>query len=137
MKSQIFLITLTLLNMGLVGLSFSRPNAVAAQDVAPVLRGRALEIVDDKGRVRASITVLPADPNVKMPDGTVGTSETVLLRLITSKGRPNIKIAASETGAGQLLGGESDPTYVQILAQGASTSMKLSNKDGHVQVLKP
>jgi len=27
--------------------------------------------VDDHGRVRASIAVYPADPKVKMPDGTM------------------------------------------------------------------
>src|SRR5438094_9204657 len=34
--------------------------AGGAAEVAPVLRGRALQIVDDGGRVRASISVLPA-----------------------------------------------------------------------------
>ena len=52
-----------------------------------------------------------------MPDGTTGYPETVLLRLINSEGRPNVKIGASERGAGVGLGGESDPTYVQILAE--------------------
>ena len=93
--------------------------------------------MDDKGRVRASISVLPADPTFKMPDGTTGYPETVLLRLITSKGRPNVKIAATERGAGQVLGGEANPTYVQILAEGPSTSIKLTNKDGREQVIKP
>src|SRR4051794_10830930 len=73
------------------------------------LSGRALEIVDDRGRVRASITVFPADPKVKIPDGSTGYPETVLLRLINSKGRPNIKIDASEAGSGAMVGGESDP----------------------------
>jgi hypothetical protein len=106
------------------------PGAVVAGDVAPVLRGRALERVDDNGRVRASISILPADPNLKMPDGTTGYPETVLLRLFNSKRRPNIKIAATERGSGQLLGGESDPTYVQILAEGPSASLKLTTRMG-------
>jgi len=137
MKALRLIVTLTIVNIVLVLLSLSQSGTVVAQGVAPVLRGRALEIVDDHGRIRASISILPADPNVKMPDGTTGYPETVLLRLINSKGRPNIKIAATERGAGQLLGGESDPTYVQILAEGPSTSLRLSNKDGQVQVLKP
>jgi hypothetical protein len=128
---------LTVLNLLLVVISLRGSGTVVAQGVAPVLRGRALEIVDDSGRVRASISVVPEDPNVRMPDGTIGYPETVLLRLINSKGRPNIKIAATERGAGQVLGGESDPTYVQILAEGPSTSLRLSNKDGQVQVVKP
>ena len=137
MKIQRLLIALTAVNLALLLFSLARPRAAGAQDIAPVLRGRALEIVDDSGRVRASITVLPADPTVKMPDGTTGYPESVLLRLINSKGGPNVKIAATERGAGLNLGGESNPTYVQILAEGSSTSMKMINKDGREQVIKP
>jgi hypothetical protein len=137
MKLQRLLIALTVVNIVLLVLSLVQSRSVAAQGVAPVLRGRALEIVDDRGRVRASIRVLPADPTVKMPDGTTGYPETVLLRMITSKGGPNVKLAAKEDGAALLLGGESDPTYIQILAEGASTSLKLSNKNGREQLIKP
>jgi hypothetical protein len=137
MRTQRFLVALTLVNILLLVFSLSQTRAVVAEGAAPVLRGRALEIVDDRGRVRASISVLPADPTVKMPDGTIGYPETVLLRLITSKGRPTVKLAATERGAGQLLGGESDPTYVQILAEGPSTSLRLSDGDGREQLIKP
>jgi hypothetical protein len=137
MNTQRLLVTLTVFNAVLLLFSLAQSGVVGAQGSAPVLRGSALEIVDNSGRIRASITILPADPNVKMPDGTTGYPETVLLRLINSKGRPNIKIAATERGAGQLIGGESDPTYVQILAEGPSTSLRLGNKDGQVRVIKP
>jgi hypothetical protein len=137
MKTQRVLATLAILNLVALLLVLSQRGAAASPDVAPVLRGRALEIVDERGRVRASLSILPADSNVKMPDGTTGSPETVLLRLINSKGRPNVKIAATERGAGQVLGGESDPTYVQILAEGPRTCLKLSDRDGKVQVVKP
>jgi hypothetical protein len=137
MKTQRLLLIITVFNILLVVFSLGQTRAVVAEGVAPILRGRALEIVDDRGRVRASIRILPADPNVKMPDGTVGYPETVLLRLIDSKGGPNVKLGATERGAGLVLGGESDPTYVQILAAGPSTSLKLSNKDGREQLIKP
>src|SRR5947209_10514609 len=117
MNTQRFVIVLTVVNVASLAISLARPGA-AADGGAPVLRGRALEIVDDRGRVRASITVFPADPTVRMPDGTKGYPETVLLRLITSKGRPNIKIAATEGGAATAFGGESDPAPVQIHAHG-------------------
>src|SRR5205807_8695468 len=129
MTAQRLVVALTGLNLALVASRFfsrTRP-AVAASGVAPVLRGRALEIVDDRGRVRASIAVLPADPAFKMPDGTTGYPETVLLRLRTSAGRPNVKLAATEDGAGLVLGGESDPTYAQLLTRGDSTFVTLSN----------
>ena len=137
MKTQRLLIALTIVNIALLTVSLARPGAAGADGVAPVRRGRALEIMDDRGRLRASIAVLPADPVVKMPDGTTGYPETVLLRLSTSEGRPNVKLAATEDGAGLVLGGESNPTHVQVLARGVSTSLKLSNKDGREQVIKP
>jgi len=137
MKSRSFLVAITVFNVLLLALSVGQSRAVVADGVAPVLRGRALQIVDDSGRVRASITVLPADSSVKMPDGTTGYPETVLLRLISSQGRPNVKLAASERGAGLVLGGEANPTYVQILAEGPETSMKFSNGDERERVLKP
>ena len=137
MKTQRLLVVITVFNILLLVFSLGQTRAVVAEGVAPVLRGRALEIVDDRGRVRASITILPADPAVKMPDGTMGYPETVLLRLINSKGRPNVKLGATERGAGLLIGGESDPTYVQILAEGAGTSLKLINNDGRERLIKP
>lgn len=137
MKNQRTLLAITIINILLLLIAVNRTGAVAARGVAPVLRGRGLEIVDDRGRVRASITILPADSNVKMPDGTTGYPETVLLRLITSEGRPNVKIGTGASGAGMLIAGEDDPTYVQILAEGARTTLKLSDKDGRVRVLRP
>ena len=69
---------ITGLNLLLLLLTVSQTRAGTAGEVAPVLRGRSLEIVDGKGRVRATITVMPADPRYKMPDGTTGYPETVL-----------------------------------------------------------
>jgi hypothetical protein len=137
MKNQGLLIALTVLNLVLLACSLVRTDAAPATHVAPVLRGHALEIVDDHGRVRASIAVMPADPDFKMPDGTTGYPETVLLRLMTSEGRPNVKLGTSVDGAGLGLGGQSDPTYVQVLAQRDSTLLRLINKDGREQVVKP
>jgi hypothetical protein len=88
MKNQRFLVITTVFNILLLVFSVSQTRAVATRDIAPVLRGRELEIVDDRGRVRASIRIQPADPTVRMPDGTIGYPETVLLRLIDSRGGP-------------------------------------------------
>jgi hypothetical protein len=136
MKVSRLLALVTGVNFLLVAISVGSTRA-AAPSVAPVLRGRALEIVDEKGRVRASISVLPANPDVKMPDGTRGYPETVLLRLITSTGRPNVKIAATERGSAAGFGGEAGPTYVQILAEGSNTSLKLIDTEGVEQLIKP
>jgi hypothetical protein len=135
MKTERILVVLTALNLVIL-LSQFRPNLVGASSNPPVLRGRALEIVDDHGRVRATLSVLPPDTKHRKPDGKP-YPETVLLRLITSEGRPNVKLGASEDGSGLGLGGESDPTYVQVLAEGAQTTLKLTNKDGAERVIKP
>lgn len=137
MKIQRFAMAPTLLNLALLIFPVVQNRKAEAQNAAPALRGRELEIVGDQGRVRASIKVHPADPKVKMPDGTTGYPETVLLRLINSKGSPTVKIAATEDGSALVPGGEPDPTYVQILARGANTFVKLVNKDGRQQVIKP
>ena len=128
---------LTVLNLVLLTFVLAQVRPVAAQGVTPILRGRALELVDDRGRVRAEIKVFPAQPTFKMPDGTTGYPEAVQLRLIDSKGGPNVKLVATEDGSGLVRGGESNPTYVQILARGASTFLKLVNKDGRQQLIKP
>lgn len=137
MKIQRLLIVLTVINAALLVFLIARTEVAGAGEPAQILRGRGLEIVDDQGHVRASIKIYPADPKVEMPDGTKGYPESVLLRLISSAGRPNVKIAASERGAAVSFGGESDPTNVQILAQGESTSLHLKNKDGREQTIKP
>ncbi len=48
-----------------------------------------------------------------------------------------MKIAATDDGSGVSLGGAANPTHVQILARGANTSLKLVNKDGHEELIKP
>lgn len=137
MKAQRVLIALTVLNLGLLlflllGFRFL-PRSVEVSSVGSVIRGRALEITDDEGRVRASIKLYPASV---LPDGTTYPG-TVLLRLIDSQGRPNVKLAATEDGSVMALGGESDPTHVQIRARGTTTSLTLTDKDERQQLIKP
>jgi len=142
MKIQRLLMVLTLVNLGILMFLLTQIRPVEANSVAPVLRGRALEIVDDHGKVRAAIRVLPAGP-ARRADGSLSEAngktypETVLLRLIDPNGRPSVKLGASEQGAGLGLGGESDPTYIVLKAEGADTSLKLTNKDGRQQLIKP
>jgi hypothetical protein len=107
---------------------------VVAHEVAPVLRGRALEIVDERGRVRASLNVYP--PNTQK---NRESSETVLLRLITERGRPSVKISASEQLAAIVLAGRSGTkeTYVQLGAKGTVSSLRLKNEDGRELLFNP
>lgn len=134
MKGQRLAVILTVLNFGLLIVLIAQLRPVtAASDVAPVLRGRALELVDDKGRVRAEIKVFPAQPNLKMPDGTIGFPEAVQLRLIDSTGSPHVKLGTEEDGSGLVLGGQGG--YLQFLSRGSTNFIKLVTKDGREQMI--
>ena len=136
MKIQPMLFVLTLFNVALVTLTATQLRAAAgASDAVPVLRARALEIVDAEGRVRASIAVYPAKTQ---SDGEL-SSETVLLRLITERGRPSVKIAASEPSSGLALVGPTGTkaTWVQIGANGTVSTLTLKNEDGRERVVTP
>jgi hypothetical protein len=114
-------------------LGFRALGSAEVISAGSVLRGRALEITDDEGRTRASIRIYPASV---LPDGTT-YPEAVLLRLISSQGRPNVKLAATEDGSALVLSGESDPTLVHILARGTTTSLTLTDKNGQQHSIAP
>src|SRR5258706_10270373 len=135
MKTPRPLVLLTLANLVILICALATMGPAAAQGVPPVLRGRALEIVDDQGRVRASLTVLPAGTSAKGDR----YQETVLLRLITERGRPSVKIGASEEEAGVSLAGPTGTsnTYVILESKGTSSSLKLRNEDGREQIVRP
>lgn len=137
MKTQRIAITLTVVNLVLLAFILIRLRpAVADGAVAPVLRGRSLEIVDEQGRVRSQILV--TEPTT-MPDGK-SYPEGALFRLIDPNGRPVVKIGGSVDGSGISLGGDSERrewSGVQILAEGAGSSVMLTNKDGRQEVVAP
>src|SRR6267142_6435635 len=136
MKTKRFAIFLTVINLLVLTSVLFHAHSATKPEVAPVLRCRELYLVDDKGRIRAELKVTPAQPTLKMPDGTTGYPESVLFRLITSTGGPYVKLGANEDGGGLVLGGESG--YAQILSLGTNFPfVKLSAKDGSEEVMKP
>lgn len=136
MKTHRAVIALVVLNLILLTVQLAHARTDSRAAISPVLRGSALELVDEKGRVRAEIKVLPALPDVKMPDGTKGYPESVQLRLISSTGAPHVKLGASEDGSGLVLGGEHG-AYVQILSRGTEPFVKIITAAGREQVIKP
>ncbi|HEV3299531.1 MAG TPA: hypothetical protein VG055_07810 [Planctomycetaceae bacterium] len=115
----------------------SRVQAGGANcQVSDVLRARSLEIVDDRGRVRASIKLHPANPKVVMPNGKT-QQETVILRLIDENGRPSVKLACSINGAALMVASESDPGYARIMSDLGTSTLTLQNHDGSEKVIKP
>src|SRR5262245_32227212 len=136
MKTPRSLVALTVINLALLLVTLAQQfRPVFAQSDLPVLRGRALEIVDAQGRVRASISVLPSSRSANGED----QAETVLLRLITERGRPSVKIASSEPTSGLSFAGPTGTKYTYVILQSKSTisSLTLRNEDGRERVLSP
>lgn len=135
MRLQRFTVTITVLNLLLLAVLLSQFRPAQAKEAAPVLRGSGLEIVDDRGRVRASISIFPAGTSAAGDS----SPETVLLRLINGQGRPAIKISTSDTGSGMSIasGAGTHETYVSLGSSGPHSQIKLRNEDGREQVLKP
>ncbi len=105
-------------------------------DVADVLRGRALEIVDSQGKVRAQILIQPASEQNGQQ-----YAETVLFRLINPDGLPGLKIGSSSDSSGLLLardaGNQQGWSGVQLLSEAPGGSIRLVGADGTEQVIQP
>ena len=113
-----FLIAISALNVACAAVSVSQlPHVDAAgAQVSDVVRTRHLEVVDADGRVRASITVHPANPDVRMPDGTT-QEDSVVLRLVNPDGGPGVKLASSQNNVGlALIAKQGD--YLQVFGDG-------------------
>jgi hypothetical protein len=132
MKTQRFAIALTLINLALLVLLLAQNLAADSQNAAPVLRGRGLEIVDSKGRVRASITV---QPPVTMDSRTY--PETVLLRLADPKSGPVIKITASEEGSALGLSDDVEGGVQIYSTRHKGNFIKVVSREGREQIIKP
>jgi hypothetical protein len=136
MKPNLFLIAITLLNAGMLTMSYIQNHRPASTPGADqILRGRGLQIVDDSGHVRASIQILPQS---RQQDGTM-SAETVLLRLITEQGRPSVKISTSEQQSGMALIGPTGTshTYVQALAGSSASAVVIKSEDGGERRIEP
>jgi hypothetical protein len=134
MKMQRVAVTVTVINLILMAVLLTKMNPATAQkeqNKVQVLRGSGLEITDNNGKLRASITFHePVVQNgITYPGG-------ILLRLIDSKGQPVVKIDASEEGGGLSFSNEADG-YIQLLAKETGGFLKIKNPDGKEQVIKP
>jgi hypothetical protein len=132
MKIQRIAFGLTIINLLLLIFLLAQIRRATAQDVLPVLRGRALEIVDSQGRVRAEILV-------HGPETVSGKlyPETTLFRLADPKSGPVVKLTASEEGSALGLSDDSQGGIRLYASRRLGNLVKVVSKDGKEQVLKP
>lgn len=123
---------LTLLNavFGIAWLLSDSPSHPSTEPL-PVLRGSALEIVDDRGRVRASITI-------HGPTTVDGAEypETVLLRLTDPTIGPAVKITASPNGSALGLSDDAEGG-IHLYARDTSSIIRIVGKNGSQRTIKP
>jgi hypothetical protein len=123
----------TTLNLVLMLCIVAQKNPADAQDVAPVLKGRALEIVDEQGRTRASI-------RVHGPTTVDGQRypEAVVFRLHDPQGRPHVKMDTSEERAGLGLSFEDNQGRISLMAKNRrGVYVEVIGADGRKQTLAP
>jgi hypothetical protein len=117
-----------------------RDTARAQREIRVGRRQPARSSRINRGSIRwlrphdTSTKVLPAEPTAKLPDGTTGYAETVLMRLIDSRNGPH-KLATTEDGSALVLGGEKG--YTQLLSRGTDPSIKLVTTDGRERTIRP
>jgi hypothetical protein len=97
-------------------------RASAANDPGTV-RARAIELVDEAGRVRAQLNV--------ESDGEA------VFRLRDSSGEVRVKLGASQDGSGLLLLDGSTEPGIHMLAKRTGTSLTLTTGDGQRRVITP
>ena len=143
MKTQRLAIALTIINLALTVFLLAqlrRANAeeletsqqtAASQQAAPVLRGRALEIVDTQGRIRASISVQPP-----VTVDSKSYPETVLLRLTDPKNGPVVKLTAAENGSALGMSDDAEGG-IHISARDTGSFVRVTDKRGREQLLQP
>ena len=133
MRIQRIAIGLTIVNLMLLMFLLAQNYRASATDVAPVLRGRALEIVDDQNRIRAQIlTHGPETVNGKT------YPETVLFRMATEDRAPLAKLTVSKEGSALRLSDDSQPGGVELWARrDKGNYVKAVSREGREQTLKP
>jgi len=135
MKIQKIATGLIVINLLLMIFLMSELSTASANKISgsslQVLRGSGLEIIDSKGKTRASIT---------MNEASTVNGETyppsIVFRLIDENGQPVAKMDASSAGGGISLS-ESTQSYIQILARSDGSLIKIKNKNGREQTMKP
>jgi hypothetical protein len=129
MSVQHFTAVLTAVNLVLLSLTLPRVLSSSAQSAGPVLRGRALELVDDRGTLRTRLNVEPGGQ--------------VVLRLLDQNGTIRVKLGAGTDGSGLVLTDENTEPGIHLIARrtaGATRQVttSLTLKAGNqIRVIRP
>jgi hypothetical protein len=116
-------VALGALNFTILVAAAVQSRTAAAQGGDDILRGRALELVDEGGKTRARIDV--------------ETNGEVVFRLLDQQGTIRVKLGADKEGSGLLLANDATEPGVHILAKATGSSIRVVNKDGSERLIAP
>jgi hypothetical protein len=119
MNTRYLVIALVALNLATIVF------AVSARDAPSVLRASGLEIVDERGVVRARL-------------GIKGT-DTIELDLFDRTGTIRVKLGAGDDGSGLVMGDGTEPTPIHLLARNKppATHITLKAPGGRERKITP
>jgi hypothetical protein len=123
MKALGIAAALSALNLAILAGAAMQTQPAGAQAAENVLRGRALELVDERGKTRARLDV--------QPDGDV------VFRLMDQQGTIRVKLGAGRDGSGLLLANDATEPGVHLLAKTDGSTIRVVNKDGRERVIAP
>jgi hypothetical protein len=116
-------VALGALNFAILVGAAVQTGSAAAQGGGDILRGSALELVDESGKTRARINVEPGGE--------------VVFRLLDQQGTIRVKLGAGREGSGLLLANDATEPGVHILAKDTGSSIRVVNKDGRQRLIAP
>jgi hypothetical protein len=124
MKTQHLIILLLIINLaGWLYLAQAQTTPPAAPGIAPLVRARAIELVDGKGTRRVLLSV--------------EDNGEAVFRMMDAQGTIRVKLGASETGSGLVLLNDATEPGLHALAKDKGTTLTLVNKDGRKRVVAP
>jgi hypothetical protein len=122
MKFQRTAIVFSVINLLLFIFLLAQSTSTAQQDVVPVVRTRAFELVDENGKLRAQINIEK-------------TGE-VVFRMRDEKGTIRSKFSAGESGSGLSMMDDRTEATVQIRSNQAGGNMVLIDREGRERTIK-
>jgi hypothetical protein len=123
MNVQRIAVALTAVNLALLLSALAQVRAAGDQAIPTLLRARVLELVDERGTVRARLNV--------------ESGGQVVFRLLDQTGTIRVKLGAAKDGSGLVLANDATEPGVHILAKATGSSLKLANKDGRERIITP
>jgi hypothetical protein len=123
MGGRRLLMVLAGINALVLAAMFIHANQLAAASDRETIRARAIELVDQHGRVRAQLNV--------------ESNGEAVFRLRDAKGEIRVKLGAGEDGSGLLLlDGATEPA-IHMRAKDGGTSVTLTGKGKQPRVIAP